>query len=567
MRVIGRLLILAAVVAALLAALDMVVIGNTQGAQLNLPGLAIRASLGFVVAAALALGILVAVLLLLPGRLRAAWRNGHLSRRAQGLEDELQALQALQEPQAPPGAGGQTAAATEAGAPAPAVPHRTAPILPPGAPRAGRPLRIAQLSSGAPAQPVPLAAGAAPSAHERRGGAPPGSLPVGRVAGIRVSIHVSWLIIVALLTASLATTFFPQVAPGYAPGVYWLVGLAATLLLFVSVLLHELGHSLVARARGLPVSSITLFIFGGVSNLEQEPRGPGEEFLVAAIGPAISLVLGGLVLALAPLVGRGDLLARSLVAYLGGTNVLLGLFNLLPGFPMDGGRVLRAALWRLTGSLQTATHWAARVGQGLAFLFILLGVWLFFAGDLLAGIWTGFIGWFVLNAAQSATAQVTLDAALRGVTVAQVMTAAPPAVAAASSVQAAVEELIWPQGLGGLLVEEAGRVVGMITAADIRRIPRDQWALTTVGHAMVPAERLPTAAPRQQLSAALALLAAHNVDQLLVVQNGEVVGLLTRDGVARLVEARRGLEPERPQRQDGARAPAGPGRPDLPASA
>jgi Zn-dependent protease/CBS domain-containing protein len=570
MRLIGRLLVLFVLVGALLLAFVLLAMDNAQASQLNLTGMVVQSTLGLIVAGAIALGMVLALLLMLPGRVRAGRRGQIMGQYANLLEDELRAVRQRLDASR---ANGLEQASPLDNAPPPAALPRTGPILPPrSAPSAPQrddgPRRLAE-GSPAPARSRLAAAGPIPSqARSERTTVLPGSIVVGRIAGIQIAVHVSWLIIVALLTASLATTFFPQAAPGHSPGVYWLVGLGATLLLFASVLLHELGHSLVARARGLPVSSITLFIFGGVSNLEQDPRSPGEEFVVAAIGPALSLVVGGLLLAPVLLGGQFDPLLRSVLVYLGSTNVLLGVFNLLPGFPLDGGRVLRATLWKVTGSLQTATRWAARVGQGLAFLLILLGVWQFFLGNLLAGIWTGFIGWFMLNAAQSANTQVALDATLRGVAVAQAMSAAPPAVAGDRSVQAVVDELIWPYGLSGVLVEEADHLVGLVTPADIRRLPHEQWAQTAVAQAMTPIERLLTTSPQQPLSGALALMAAHAVDQLLVVQKGTVVGLLTRDAVMRLVEARRGLEPPQSKPRSGAEVPgAEASHPDLPVSA
>jgi CBS domain-containing protein len=291
------------------------------------------------------------------------------------------------------------------------------------------------------------------------------------------------------------------------------------------------------------VSSITLFIFGGVSNLEQEPHSPGEEFAVTVIGPVISLVLGGLSLALVAALGHSAVLLRSVLLYLGTTNILLGVFNLLPGFPLDGGRLLRSILWRITGNLQRATQWAARVGQVLAFLFILVGVWLFFLGDFLGGIWIGFIGWFLLTAAQSANQQVLADALLRGVSVAQAMAPPPPAVTAETPLQAVVDEHLWPHGLRSLPVMHAGRLVGMLTLADMRRVPRQQWGQTPVGQVMIPMERLITISPRQPLRDAFGLLVGNNINSALVVLNGQVVGVLTREAIMRLLDVRRGLAP------------------------
>src|SRR6266571_2693958 len=206
----------------------------------------------------------------------------------------------------------------------------------------------------------------------------PGSLRLGKLAGIDIYVHFSWLIIVVLLTVSLATGWFSQLYPGWATFTYWLVGLISALLLFVSVLLHELAHSVVARARGLSVKNITLFIFGGVSNIEEEPKSPGVEFQMAFVGPATNLLIAGLAYLLLLALGRGTSPVTALLGYLALANLLLGLFNLIPGFPLDGGRVLRSIVWKVSGNLRTATRVTTLVGQIVAYLFIFWGIWQFF---------------------------------------------------------------------------------------------------------------------------------------------------------------------------------------------
>src|ERR1700680_1905471 len=224
----------------------------------------------------------------------------------------------------------------------------------------------------------------------------PGSFRIGKIAGIDIDINVSWIIILVLLTVSLATGWFPQLYPGWSSATYWLVGLISALLLFVSVLLHELAHSLVARRRGLPVKNITLFIFGGVSNIEQEPKSAGIEFQMAVVGPLTSLLIGAVCYLLQlPLRGTNSPL-QGILFYLAVTNILLGIFNLIPGFPLDGGRVLRSIVWKISGSMRRATRVATITGQIIGYLFILLGIWLFFTSNILDGIWLGFIGWFML---------------------------------------------------------------------------------------------------------------------------------------------------------------------------
>src|SRR5256886_12433860 len=241
----------------------------------------------------------------------------------------------------------------------------------------------------------------------------PGSLRIGKIAGSDIYIHVSWIIILVLLTVSLAIGWFPQLYPGQSTATYWIVGLISALLLFVSVLLHELAHSFVARRRGLPVKNITLFIFGGVSNIEREPTSPGVEFQMAFVGPLTSLLIGAVCFLLQlPLRGSNSPL-EGILFYLAVTNVLLGIFNLIPGFRLDGGRVLHSIIWKITGSMRQATRAATIVGQVIAYLFIFWGIWQLFTGNVLNGIWIGFIGWFLLSAAQSANSQATLASVFR----------------------------------------------------------------------------------------------------------------------------------------------------------
>jgi Zn-dependent protease len=375
----------------------------------------------------------------------------------------------------------------------------------------------------------------------------PGTFRIGNIAGIDIDIHVSWIIILVLLTVSLATGWFPQLYPGWSTATYWLIAFLSSLLLFVSVLLHELAHSLVARRRGLPVKSITLFIFGGVSNIEREPQSPGVEFQIAFVGPLTSLVIGAICFLLqVPLRGSNSPL-EGILFYLAVTNILLGVFNLIPGFPLDGGRVLRSIVWRLTGNLRQATRVATLTGQVIAYLFILLGIWIFFVGDILDGIWLGFIGWFLLSAAQSANAQGMLTSVLRGVTVGEVMNPKPATVPADISLQQLVDAYFLPGGLRYALVMQTDRLLGLITLGDIRHIPREQWGQVPVSTAMIPLSRLHVVTPQQSLSDVLPLMAGRDVNQLPVVENGALVGILSRDAIVHYLEVRRSLGVENAQ--------------------
>jgi len=375
-----------------------------------------------------------------------------------------------------------------------------------------------------------------------------GSFKIGTIAGIDLRVHYTWLFAFFLIAWSLAFGYFPNSDQGLGTATYWLLGIVSALLLFGSVLVHELGHSLVAGARGLKVDNITLFIFGGVSNIEQEPKSPGVEFQVAIVGPLVSILLGGLAfLLLLPLRGSNTPVAATL-GYLAITNVVLGVFNLVPGFPLDGGRVLRSIVWRISGSLRTATRAATLTGQVIAYLFILVGIWLFFGGNVFNGIWLGFIGWFLLSSAQSANSQVMLQSMFQGVKVAEVMIPDPVTVPANISLQKLVDDYFLPRGLRSALVVQGEQLGGLITLGDIRHTAREQWTQTPVGSIMIPLERLHAVSPQQNLNDVLPLMVGGDVNQLPVTQDGQVVGVVTREAIMRYLEVRRGLGLNDPRR-------------------
>ena len=373
----------------------------------------------------------------------------------------------------------------------------------------------------------------------------PGSFRIFRIAGIDINIHISWLIILVFLTFSLATGWFPITYPGSSTATYYLLGFIASILLFVSVLLHELAHSFVARSRGLQVKSIVLFIFGGVSNIEQEPQTPGIEFSMAFVGPLVSLLIGVVCYGLLLLVRGTHSLLVPILSYLALMNIILGIFNLIPGFPLDGGRVLRSIIWKATGNFQTATNITTFVGQAFAYLIILWGILLFFAGNAFNGLIIIFTGWFLLTSAQSARSQSMLDTAFRGVTVNQIMDTNVLTVPANISLQKLVDEYFLPRGLRSAFVMQGDQLAGLITLSDIRHVPRDQWPQTPVGFAMIPLERLHTITPQQNVKDVLPLMTGQDVNQLAVVQDGRLVGVLTREGILRSLEIRRNLGVDR----------------------
>ena len=373
------------------------------------------------------------------------------------------------------------------------------------------------------------------------------SLHLGSIAGIRIDVNFSWLIIFALLTFTLATGVFPGAALGYSTLSYWVAAVIAVLLFFASVLAHELAHSLVARSFGMPVKSITLFIFGGVSNIEREPQSAGDEFKMAFVGPFTSLVIGAALLLFSFLLGNVAAMPSLIVMvvfYLGFANVVIGIFNLIPGFPMDGGRVLRAAIWQATGSLERATRWAANIGQGVAYLMMLIGVWLFFVGYTLDGLWVGFIGLFLLQASQAELMQTQLQSSVEGVSVGEMMTEAPSAVIPTLSVQQLVDEYLLRTGQRATPVIddfESQRLIGIVTLRDVRALDRRMWPFTPVVQIMTPLAQLKIVRANQLLSEALPLITAAGVNQLPVVSDGRIVGLLGLEAIVERLQTRRAL--------------------------
>ncbi|MBI4200891.1 MAG: site-2 protease family protein [Chloroflexi bacterium] len=358
------------------------------------------------------------------------------------------------------------------------------------------------------------------------------SFRLGRIAGVEVGVHYTWLVAFALITWTLADGFFPSTYRGWAQATYWITGAISAILLFGSVLVHELAHSLVARRRGLPVQGITLFIFGGVSSIAGEAKTARDEFVIAVVGPVTSLVLAALFWAAWVLLFQGKDPLSAIVAYLALINAMLGVFNLLPGFPLDGGRVLRAAIWGATRSLSKATRVAATVGQLMAFGFIGWGVFQLLQGNVLGGLWIAFIGWFLNGAADSARRETAVQDALRGITVREVMDSNPETAATETSVDALVRECFLQRGRRALPVQEDGRLVGIVTLTDVKGVPPERWPATRVAEIMTRGP-LYAVAPSDDVAEALKLLAEHGLNQVPVTTEGRVVGLLSRADVIR----------------------------------
>lgn len=367
-----------------------------------------------------------------------------------------------------------------------------------------------------------------------------GSLRIARIAGIDISIHYTWILIFALVTWSLGIGYFPVAYPGWATWLYWLTSVTAALLLFVSVIVHELAHSLVAKSRGLPVKSITLFLLGGVSNLETEPEKPGVEFTVAIVGPLASVAIAALfwVVDYFNLVPVGAFKAIS--EYLVTVNVLLAAFNILPGFPLDGGRILRSIIWGATNDLKKATNIASIVGQVFGWIMIVAGVAMALTGDLMGGIWLAFIGWFLNSAAEASRREMELRSLWLNVRVSSVMNDRPETIEPGTAVEKLVNELYVKRGLRYAPVVEDGRLQGIVTLADVKKVPLEEWRNTPVSGIMTR-QPLKSVKPEDNMSTAVQLMAEHGLDQLPVVIEDRIVGMLGRADIIRYVQVHHDL--------------------------
>ncbi|MCL4465158.1 MAG: site-2 protease family protein [Chloroflexi bacterium] len=365
-----------------------------------------------------------------------------------------------------------------------------------------------------------------------------GSLRIGTVFGISIRLHYTWFIVFGLVVWSLSTGYFPIEQPTWSIGMNWLIGGITTLLLFVSVLLHELSHSLVAKANGTPVDSITLFIFGGVSNLGSEPDSASKEFHMAIVGPASSVVLAAL-FALVWWLSQPSHPAISAVAhYLAYINAALAAFNLVPGLPLDGGRVLRSAIWWIKGDFATASRIASSVGRLVAYLLIFGGLLQAFGGNWVNGLWLLFIGWFLINAAESTQRGVLLQDVLREVSIDGLMTREFGGVESGLTLETLVHEYVLRHHWRAFPVLAQGHLVGLVTLTDLKKIPREKWTSTSVRDVMTKLDDLKTVSLRDDASVAFRLLTESNVNQLPVVESGNVVGLVTRENVLAFIKMR-----------------------------
>ena len=357
------------------------------------------------------------------------------------------------------------------------------------------------------------------------------AIPIGRILGISIDVDYSWFLVFGLLTWVLAVSYYPAEFKNWSAAEYWFMGGCTAVMLFVSVLLHELGHSVVAKRYGIPVPRITLFIFGGVSEIATEPSSAGAEFWIAAAGPTVSFMLALIFWELQPfLVHTGPLLG--LVKYLAILNLVLGLFNLVPGFPLDGGRVFRSILWGITGNFRRASAIATLTGRFFGFFFIFFGVWQAFAGNVFNGLWIAFIGWFLENAATSQDQLQVVKNLLGGHEVSEVMSRDFARITGDVTLQELVDKEVLAQGRRSFVVGNGNGSSGLITLSTIKEVPRSAWPKTTASQIMIPLEKTISIQPTAQLWTALEKMGRDGVNQLPVLDGNNksaVVGMLSRD--------------------------------------
>ena len=360
-----------------------------------------------------------------------------------------------------------------------------------------------------------------------------GSLKIVTIMGIPIRIHFSWLIIFGLITWSLSTFYFPKAAPQLKGSSYWISGVAAAFLLFVSVAVHELSHSFIAIRYGQSILSITLFIFGGVAQMKGEPAHPKAEFRMAIAGPLSSFLLS-LIFFLSYRLVTGEIV-KALFQYLSQLNLILGAFNLIPGFPMDGGRLVRAFIWNKTNDFFYATRRASQYGQKIALFFIIFGLFSLFMG-FTNGLWLMLIGWFLHTAAQASYQQASLQEILGSVKVKDVMVKDIITISPNITIDTVVDEYFLKYGYGGFPIMDNGKFLGIVTLKEIKNIPKERWKYTTISSVLIPHDKRWEVSAEEDATKALELMISEDKGRLVVTEKGSVIGLITRNGIARYLQ-------------------------------
>jgi Zn-dependent protease/CBS domain-containing protein len=351
-----------------------------------------------------------------------------------------------------------------------------------------------------------------------------------RVNGIPVGLDPSWFLVFALITWALSISYFPDEFKNWSRLQYWSVAAVTSILFFVCVMLHELGHSLVALKYKMPVKSITMYIFGGISEINAEPTSATQEFVISLAGPLTSILLA-LIFYLLELLFRSVAPIFAMVKYLALINAILAVFNLIPGFPLDGGRVFRAIVWGITHNMRRATEIASYLGHAIAFSFILIGVWRLFQGDWTNGLWIAFIGWFLENAVVGQVQQLRIQHLLSGHTVGQVMTRSCAQASADITLQDLVDQYVLARGQRCLVLMEGPDAIGLLTMTDIRHVAREAWANTPATEVMTPMDKVHRTTPTAGLDQAFEQMGAEGINQMPVMENGQIEGMLSREDI------------------------------------
>lgn len=360
-------------------------------------------------------------------------------------------------------------------------------------------------------------------------------VPLGSAFGIPIYLHPSWFIIFLLITLSLRTQF-TSMHPGWTAQQHWTLGIITSLLFFGSVVFHELSHSVVAKHYRIPVQSITLFVFGGLARIQKEPEKASQEFNIAIAGPLSSLFLAGCFWLVARYF-HGNEMVVSAAKWLAEINFVLAIFNLLPGFPLDGGRVFRGVVWGITKDFTRSTRMASNAGKALGYLMIFVGIWQALNGNWVGGLWTVFIGWFLLSAAQESFAQVAIRNTLNGVRAGDIMSRDIPTVARDISLEEYVHEVL-RTGHQYHVVTGAGKPVGLITLHAVRSIPRSEWSNTSIQAVMQPLDKIPAVTPNDPAMSILERMQQEEIAQVPVVSDGQIVGIIGRDTILRALQTR-----------------------------
>jgi len=358
------------------------------------------------------------------------------------------------------------------------------------------------------------------------------SFSLGRIKNIEIKIHFSWFLILFLIVWSLADFYFPANYPGWSQMAYWISGGVAAFLLFVSVLLHEFSHSLIGQRKNIIVKSITLFVFGGVAEMVSEPKKPADEFDMAIAGPLASIVLAGVFWGIASF--EIGVAGAAIANYLFLINAILAVFNLVPAFPLDGGRIFRSALWAKYKNIERATRRAVGVSRFIAFLFTLWGIKMLLENDFLSGFWIILISWFLLQAAGSSLKQQRMEEVLSRFNIGQIMEKDFKNVTPGTLLKDLAKDFL-DYKQGGFPVEENDHLVGIITIEDLRRVPRTKWSKIKVSEIMTGAEKLLTLRPADTAYDAFLKMANNEFGRLPVVENNKVVGLVTRNSIILLL--------------------------------